>query len=323
MKGLSLLLGAALFASEGYAEERFYQVIDASGRLQVIKGDVLEDKRDARPELSGSSGTAAVKPGALPEPGGDAKSPASATGSSSEKGEVKAPVKAPYAAYDGGEFVDSEQMDVSHQQQGRDKFYVVSDSAGTRYERISEGDGAVSPLPSSDVTSERAYIELKNDYRLLQDISAVNSGSLCFSEKQVKNGEELQAGKSRDVAFTKGVRGFVRPLAAVQLYRVVGEGFGSLHVRSYAAKDIEPEFVKPLLGFADASGCLTRVVDGYFQRYYEPTVSKHSMLEANLALHAEDAFVILIMPEELKNERGDGYEYRVGSLGRISVKWQR
>lgn len=322
LRSLLLMLPPAfsLLASAAMAEERFYQVIDASGRVQIIKGSTA-----GKTAVPASDKSAVVTGGA---PSSSVSEPSKVVPSPKSSGDVSSGKQgqldnaSPYADYDGDEFVSSEQMDAAHQTDSRAKFYVVSDAAGTRYESISGGEGAVNPLPVSEI-QPRSYIDLKDNYASLQSFSDINQGKACFSEKQMSSAEELDSDKMMDVLFAASFKAHISAKSPVQLYRVKGEGFGALQVRSYALKDENPAFVMPLMAFANADGCITRVVDGYFQRYYAPTISKHPMLEAELILHAEDVYVVLMMPEVSPAGTKKGLEYRVGSLGRVSVKWQK
>jgi hypothetical protein len=300
------LMACLFVACTADAEERFYQVIDATGRMQVIRAPAAQ-----KPVESISSSAAEV---ALPAPAGEALS------EHQEKTQPSAS-QAPYAAYDGDEFVDSDALDSAHEQPGKNKFYVVNDPAGTRIQSMSEGEGA-SAAPVRNALPAREYVALKDGSVVVTEPVLLDEGKACLTDKQIQQSEELLAGRMDDVVFDRKLSGFLPASGLVQLYRVSGEGFGSLRVRSYARKDVDPDFVVPRLGFADARGCVTRVTDLYFQRYYAATKSKHPMLEADIVLHVDEAYLFLLTPSAPVKEAQPRPEYRLGSLGRVSVKWQ-
>ncbi len=296
------------------AEDRFYQIMDATGRIQVIKAPA---QSVPAPAVEGDKADApASVPAQLPATLSTAPAPAPAPAPASP-----ASVAAPYARYDSEQFVDSEALDEAHQKSSRSKFYVLSDPAGTQIQAMSEDGAVLAPVLSSD-KAEREFVALKDSAVISSGPEVGAAGRLCFSEKQLDKGDELPAGSLQDVIFDHKLGGFVPPSGLVQVYRVIGEGFGSLRVRSYARKDADPEFVVPRLGFADASGCVTRMTDLYFQRYYSATKSRHPMLEADLVLHAEDVYLVLLTPSGSVAGKQPRPEYRLGSLGRVSVKWQ-
>lgn len=311
----SALIAGMFMACSATAEDRFYQVIDATGHVQVI--------REASPQRPAKNTAAQSRSAALDAPP-TSKAAASAPDAVIAVGPEQMqspPVEAPYAAYNGEEFVDSEALDSAHEKPGKDKFYVMNDPAGTRIQSMSDGEGMAISSAHGEL-STREYIALKDGSVVMTGPMLLHDEKGCFTEKQMRQGEELLAGHADDVIFDRKLPRFLPPNGLVQLYRVTGEGFGSLKVRSYARKDVDPDFVVPRLGFADSQGCITRVTDFYFQRYYSATKSKHPMLEADLVLHANEAYLFLLTPSGPVHEDQARPEYRLGSLGRVSVKWQ-
>ena len=300
---LALLTVVPMLAN---AEERFYQVMDANGRMQTVRQPADEtDKKEGRKNSEAGSDQVVKKT------------------KSGQKKEVPAPgsVLPAYAPYDGDSYLDSEVMDASHQKSDRKNFFILNDGVGQRIESTDglQETGVAVPQVTDNV---RDYIELQ-DISLRRPVSrAVNVKNGCLSRAQLAQSADLQASQLADVLFDGKVLNYVRSGQLLKTYQIAGVGIKTLTLRSYARTDDAPDFVMPLIGFADEKGCITRIEDGYFQRFYRATKSKHAMLEAGLILHADDAYVLVIVPsgkdvqDELKTK------YRVSSLGRVSIKWK-
>lgn len=297
------------------AEERFYQFIDASGRIQTIRQDVPQDAAEKDERSASGAGSAPVPtpekqfaPAAMPMP---------AKAKSTQKSEP------PYAAYDGDEYLDSEVMDDSHAMSApaRKRFYVVNDGVGQRVENM---DGAAEgfAVPAVAASDEVDYIELRDEYMQPSDVKISDVESGCLSSAQVKSAKALELGKLADLVFDKQLANYVKAGHLAETYRIEGRGFRSVSLRSYARTDIDPAFAMPLIAFASEKGCITRIADGYFQRYFPATKSKHAMLEASLVLHSDDVYVLLVMPVMHKGRAGFKPQYGISSLGRVSIKWQ-
>lgn len=299
-------------ASTAIAEERFYQVMDASGRMQVIReptspsSEKVEAVTASSPKLVDQN-LVPVRSELQTQPSAKAKS-----------------VLAPYASYDGDEYVDSEAMDNSHQtQREKQRFFIMSDGAGQRIENMSGGYEQASASPSQSSVLQDEFLSLRVSYTQLPLTLARVMPNGCLSGQQIEGARALGSSRLSDVVFDKQLMNFVAPGQAIQVYRVSSEGARTISFRSYSRTDVEPAFAVPFVAFADGKGCINRIVDGYFQRFYPETKSRHPLLEGELVMHADDAYVMLIMPMSEVGGRNYKPEYRISSLGRISIKWQQ
>ncbi|MGH8493487.1 MAG: hypothetical protein ACRERR_10345 [Moraxellaceae bacterium] len=315
MKARGALLAMLFLMSAADAEERFYQVIDASGRVQTLREPAAlaapVNKAPPSPEIKKPSETAAKK---------------SSQKEADKSKTLKVDDVAPYAAYDGDEYLDSEVMDDSHgmtKGQSKKKFYLVNDGVGQRVESM-DGDAveAQSSAASLSMMGAAEYVGLRDSYTQLsaENVSDIKSG--CLSEKQLGDAVTLVADERADVVFDKQLTNYVKAGQLVEIYRIGAGGVRTVSFRSYAKTDIDQSFIVPVVAFADASGCVKRVADGYFQRYYPATSTKHAMIEASLVLHSDDVYVLLVMPGTSDKRLAFRPEYRVSSVGRVSIKWR-
>lgn len=296
-------------ASSVFAEERFYQVMDANGRIQTIREPVRSD------EKSKQNDKAVVDSATMSSSQSQKQSAASPDAA------VVEPSNAPYAAYDSDEYLDSGALDASHSKNNKKHFYIVNDGAGQRIENM-DGEAEEGRPTSAAIGADAEYVELRDNYMVLPNASALDVAAGCLSEQQLGEAVVLSAGRLADVVFDKQLMSFVTPGQLMRTYHIDGQGLRTVLLRSYAKTDDDAAFVMPLVAFADAKGCILRVTNGYFQRYYPATKSKHSMLEANLVLHSDDVYIMIIMPMKHDEKSGIRPEYRISSLGRVSIKWQ-
>lgn len=289
------------------AEERFYQVMGADGRMQLI--------HDAAPANSAT-------------PQAD-KAPVDAGVVVDGKSEVLGKKSKPsnklldvYAPYDSEKYVDSDAMDEAHESAGngaRQHFYVIPDGVGQRIEGMTE-EAPVAPVAT--VSEDAHFVDLRQSHtpRAISEVRGLQSG--CLLEQNKIKAKPLAEGQLGDLVFDKRLANHVQSGEIVELYRLDTPGLRSATIKSYAMTDDEPAFVLPLVAFADKNGCVSRVDDAYFQRYRSASRYKHAMLEATLVLHVDDVYVLVVMPGERKNSAGAKLEYRVSSIGRVSLKWQ-
>jgi hypothetical protein len=309
MRALLLIALVSALPCMTNAEERFYQIMGADGRMQVIREPVPDKSSvdaSASP-LQPSSASSDIK--------GQAMEP---TPQNQSKKLIEV-----YAPYDGEDYVDSDAMDAVHEgaDNGAKKhFYVIPDGIGQRVEGMS--DEVPQAFVPDDALPAQRYVDLKQatTSRDISQIQGLESGCLLAADKE--NAKILQVGKLGDVVFDRRLANYVRPGEVVQLYRLEKPGLGSATIKSYAMKDNEPAFALPLLAFADKNGCVSRIDDAYFQRFYPADRYKRAMLEARLLVHVDDAFVLVIMPDGSEDRAENGLEYRVSSIGRVSLKWQ-
>ncbi len=311
MRVLLVIVLASALPCMTNAEERFYQIMGADGRMQVIRESVADDSSEAQSS------------GALPLKQSSAASEPKDQDRAQAKDNPPRKLTEVYAPYDGEEYVDSDAMDAAHENPdngAKKNFYVIPDGIGRRVEGMS--DEVQQASAPDDALSAKRYVDLRHSTmsRDIAQIQGLQSG--CLLETEKKRAKLLPAGELGDVIFDRKLANYVRPGEVVQLYRLEKPGLGSATVKSYAMKDDEPAFALPWLAFADKNGCVSRIDDAYFQRFYPADRYKRAMLQASLLMHVEDAFVLVVMPDARKESTSNRLEYRVSSIGRVSLKWQ-
>lgn len=271
------------------AEERFYPIVGPGGSITIIRSkenaegvaapdaspaDAEGDKKDSSTSGSGS-GTAA------------------STGTGTGKQSV--------APYDSDEYTSSEKMEqMDKAGETRKRFYVIKDGMGEQH-LGEEGEGVTASQPlfqSVPVKAEkfrtlpRSFLEVSRDAALSRHPGL----AACQAPKALKQAISLVAGEVEGFVLDKNAYTFLDRQRVLAIYRVEGEGLRTLELRSYSSKDKSPAFAHPDLMFLDAGGCLTRAVSGYYERWYPATEKRHVMLGAEITVHTEESYVMVMAP---------------------------
>lgn len=298
--GLLLCLATATVV----AEQRFYQVIDAQGRMQTLMAP--EKMPEAEKPVESQ-----VKPDA--EPGTDDDVPATA-GSGSEKeaaGEARPSVTAAPAAAAvratpaPDEYVDSELLErTNFNPTNKKRFYVVNDGMGSRVEESeSQLNGTDEKAPaffSADPVEPFTPVGMELietvDEQVLKTL--IKAHSFCLSEKELASASTLSRKSSFPVIIDRKTRQFLGAGGVVRVLRVSGDGLRKIGVSSYSKTERKPGFVIPVLAVANEKGCVIRAVpDGYFERRYVATKTRHERLEGSIIMMSAERFLLVVLPD--------------------------
>lgn len=308
LRGLLICL-PLLLSSLSHAEQRFYQLVDPDGRVRIIKAPV-ESIKSGQGESS-PAGT---------------KSPDAVSGSAS--GADGAPQKkAPpenFAPYNGDEYLDSERLESSgFNPEQKSNFYIINDGLGARVEHGPESStDAMVLMPSEPVLTEKgvSFPSEMEEIGESDDIRALlASKTLCVSSERLEKSKNFAKGRLYGVFLDKKAWRYQEPLGVLASYKFSADGMKTLTLRSYAKNEKDPEFAAPLLALADSSGCIRRIVTGYFQSRFEATKAKHSMLEGEVTIHADEPYLFVISTE---NYHPASTSYKRSQYGQLSIKWQ-
>ncbi|HEX4869157.1 MAG TPA: hypothetical protein VFV15_00325 [Moraxellaceae bacterium] len=282
-----------LVAAQGaVAEERFYPIIGPDGSIRVIHSGAPAPRGDeSRPATPGQA-------------------PAAATAAPAGTGERAQPVASPaaqpaFAPYDSEEYADSEALEQAVKADAnRKRFYLIQDGMGQQ--RLDEGGGndesllAPAPVAAAPVSGPRErFQELQAQRRELDPAAGLARHPAlpaCQPAERLRDAKVLVAAEPLGLVVDTRTYTFLDEAGVVAAYEVAGQGLRTVALRSYSRKDKNPAFVHPDLAFLDGRGCVTRVVSGYFERLYAATDRRHPMLSAELAVHAEEAYLLVLAP---------------------------
>ncbi|HCT39714.1 MAG TPA: hypothetical protein DF427_00750 [Moraxellaceae bacterium] len=300
--GCGLLL--CLVTTAVVAEQRFYQVIDAQGRMQTIMAPESKPKAEKPAEPQSGSDVFAV------EGKSDTDAPATTVSVPENKAvdetrpsEKVTPAAAATQATD--EYVDSELLESTNfNPTNKKRFYVVNDGMGSRVEesenQLAGTDGkeptffSAGPVePFTPVVME--LIETADEQVLK---SLINAESFCLGEKELTGASTLSRNSSFSVIIDRKTRQFLGAGGVVRVLRVSGDGLRKLAVSSYSKTERKPGFVIPVLAMANEKGCVIRAVqDGYYERRYVATKTRHERLEGSIIMMSAERFLLVVLPD--------------------------
>lgn len=335
---LPALTGLLLFSATALAvaEPRFYQVIDAQGRMQTILApdDKYEPEVPAKkieppatklpPVTSVPAGPQATQsslPVVVPA-ATDSKAQAPSSGSGIDVVNAPAEISAPEDDY-----IDSDELERLHfNPEQKKRFYLLDDGVGSRVEE-SDGEimGSVENGPDLfPQKPEQAFRELHSPSEDIIDPAALeqllSSKSLCLDKKSLKKAFALGKGVPQSSTIDHKTWVFIGGGGVVQAYKVGGEGLRKVTLNSYAKSDKSPMFVMPVIALADSKGCIVRVVtSGYFETWYAATKTRHHHLEGSLIMSSAERFLLVVLPKQINEQENTGFP--LTNDGMFAIKW--
>lgn len=335
---LPALTGLLLFSATALAvaEPRFYQVIDAQGRIQTILApdDKYEPEVPAKkieppatklpPVTSVPAGPQATQsslPVVVPA-ATDSKAQAPSSGSGIDVVNAPAEISDPEDDY-----IDSDELERLHfNPEQKKRFYLLDDGIGSRVEE-SDGEimGSVENGPDLfPQKPEQAFRELHSPSEDIIDPAALeqllSSKSLCLDKKSLKKAFALGKGVPQSSTIDHKTWVFIGGGGVVQAYKVGGEGLRKVTLNSYAKSDKSPMFVMPVIALADSKGCIVRVVtSGYFETWYAATKTRHHHLEGSLIMSSAERFLLVVLPKQINEQENTGFP--LTNDGMFAIKW--
>lgn len=326
---IGLLLASATACA--VAEPRFYQVIDAQGRMQTIMAPADEGSADApAPSTENDAGREERKAEAS-LPSTQPASDKSATVGESAPSQVANPAgttgDASGATASEDDYIDSEELERTNFNPTKKKrFYLLDDGMGARVE---ESDGQLTGVVENGPDLfpqqiEAPYREFEANSVEITGASALQSllsqPSLCLDKKILGKAVALGKGIPQSVPIDRKTWSFVGGGGVVQAFRVGGEGLRKVSLHSYAKSDKKPSFVMPVIAVADSKGCIVRALaDRYFETWFAATKSRHHHLEGSLIMGSTERFVLVLLPRQELVREHTGFS--LTDDGMFAVKW--
>lgn len=300
---LTLCLALVLASAAAAAGESFYPIVGPGGGIEFIK---------SRPDGAGAG---------QPAPAAGAAEPVPAASSSRPVAADEAPASRPTGArYDSEEYVDSEELDSAWQRGGRQRFYLIDDGMGRQTSHAGEGSvDAVADVPSQAPAAEEVSYPLQVAEEVLSAEAAQRrfpALPVCLDPKSRAAAKAIQVGFPAEVVLDRHTYAFLPDSRIVAVYRIGGAGLRNMEASSFSRRDRQPAFASPYLAFLDEQGCLTRVQRSPYQRLYPATTSRHPVLKAELAVHTEEAFM-LVLASPAEAEKPAPLPYAPSSYGQL------
>lgn len=289
IRGLRWMVLLAM-APLAVAEERFYPIMGPDGQMQLIRS--VEPAPAEKAPVPDAAAAGDRRDGAAP-----AAAPAA----------EPEPEPSALAPYDSGSYADVEDVDRELARgEERKRFYLINDGMGARISESGEDAGAglpeVAPQPSAVPPPVGAYKELANRYEEFAAEGALRAFpalATCLGPERRGEARELAAGEPLGVVLNRQAYQFLDGSGAAEVIRVAEDGLRTVVLRSYSRTTRDPSFPEPALVLLGEDGCVTRLVMGYFDRFYPATDASHPALRAEVLLHADDRYLLVMaMPEQ-------------------------
>ena len=306
-----LMYLAFLLPSFACAEQRFYQVVDPDGHVRTIKVP-HEPGQDA--EMAASASAA------------DDQQPDRASEPAHQSGALPMEKESPkkFAPYNGDVYLDSEHLESSQfNPEQKKKFYIINDGLGSRVEQSAAGATETPEMKTVESGIAVGGMDLPLDREEIIDEASMKAllatSTLCVATQTLEQSKNLLPKRLDTLILDKKAWQYREPPGVGGAYRFSADGMKTLTLRSYARNERAPDFVSPALAMADDKGCIKRIVTGYFQSRYEATKAKHSMLEGEVTIHADEPYVFVILSEY---QRPADTSYQRSQFGQFSIRWQ-
>jgi len=313
MRKCAVLALSLMAVAPAIAEQRFYQVMDAQGRIQTV---TLPDEPANKPSSSSDAAPASSVAPAVPA------APGTVSG---------------VEPVDTQEYLDSEELERSNfNPEKKKRFYLLNDGMGSRIEESSGAEGGNQPdaMPMF-MAPEKAPVYVKVLHAAPVEVQAhdallaVFNGSirkspegkpLCLGKAAHKKVEALTLDVSATVVIDSKARHFLEAGGVVSVFSVAGEGLRSITVQSVSHSDRKPAFVEPVFAYADAAGCVIRATaGGYFEHWLAATNSRHPLLEGRLTMLSGERFLLVVLPDGRTGSFAS--DFPSSTDGVLAVKW--
>ena len=252
-----------------FAEERVYSIIDAQGRVQIIKG--AEEK-----------------------PATPTQTPSSSAATQSTK-----PPNAAFQPLDDEIYVDSEYLEQkSFNLEDKKRFYYVPN--GTSSQPIIESNansGGVSVPIAEATNAKRREAFYADDYQTLSKEWLIEQApatqQLCQQAKKLKKAAQpFKDSNALWLTADSDATRFDRVLAfsaKIQTER-------ALRITSFASSNKNPTFYVPVVSFLDAQGCVLSGAWQYWSRAYPANEHHFSAVEGLLRVPSAAQYVAFLSP---------------------------
>lgn len=317
-----------------FAEQRFYQYMDAQGHIQTV---VLPEK-SGKASAENEKPKEAVASDVTPDNASDKPKDPSAVSEGSASPDVPDKMTGSASTSNEQEYLDSEELERSgFNREKKKRFYLLNDGVGGRIEESDGPPGGNNPDAASMFMQPVAPMEYfkilhssPTELRSQDELQAVfktgikgNSAarSLCLERKVLQNARKLSSDISDSVLIDRKTWHFLGEGGVVAAFSVAGEGLRSIVVQSMSHSDRNPAFAEPYFVYADTNGCINRATTaGYFEHWLAATNSRHPMLQGHLTMLSGDHYLLVVLPG---SSRVSSSDFPSSPDGVLAVKWQK
>lgn len=327
-KCIVLALGL-MSAAPAFAEQRFYQVMDAQGRIQTV---IMPDEPEPEPAkkkseqietMKSESPTVPVEAPDRPETTEEHAAPEAETSSN--------------APLESQEYMDSEELERSNfNPEKKKRFYLLNDGIGNRIEESGEAEGGNQPdarpmfMPPEETPEyfkvfQAAPVDVQAPEALLSLFAGMIRKSpdgkpLCLGKASRRNVQALSKEVSASVVIDSKTRYFLGNSGVVSVFSVAGEGLRDIRIRSISNSDRKPAFIEPVIAYANEAGCVVRATsNGYFEHWLSATNSRHPLLEGRLTMLSGERFLLVVLPGGRTTPPAS--DFPSSTDGVLAVKW--
>lgn len=316
------------------AEQRFYQVMGADGRMQTILVPDEPVEKKPTPEKPVDDGRATAGAGEREAVGTQAVTPAT-NAHPEETPQSAAPLLSPIIPIPGegsafpvgeDEYIDSEELErEGFNSQKKKRFYLLNDGMGRFVEEVQAGeltDTGNQSVPTPALDEQDVVARWASDPVELTDAKALGTlrggKPLCLPRSELANAARVQKGAVRAVRADAKVWQFMKEGDVLELFLVEGEGLHKLLLHSYSKKEKNPSFFMPVIAVADATGCITRAVtSGYFDRWVGATKTRQHSVQGSFILLSSDRYVMVLLPSRQQAVTS----FPLSPFGEVAIHW--
>lgn len=287
------------------ANEKFYPIIGPDGNIQVIHGfDPTTNSKSANPSKVDRAQNNNEAPSEIPLGG---SKPTQDSDDTSVIGK-----------YDSESYIQSEVLDEAvARDKEKKKFYFINDVMGSRLNNVDESDDE---FKVSALVQHENYTSLRSKRISLDADEAVRRFPglpRCLEENVAIDVGVVKMESPASLILNRQTYHFLPANRALALYRIEGRGLRTIVSGSFSRGDRKPAFVIPYLAFFDAHGCMTRLVYNYFDRLYPATDRTHPELEADLMVHSEESYLLVVAPSGKDSETVASLPYEPSEYGQL------
>lgn len=258
------ILGLYSIFSELRAEDRVYPIIDAQGRVQVIKS---KDAVVSKPELS--------KDASVPD------------------------TESPFKSLDDDVYVDSEYLEKkSFNLQNKKHFYYVPNGT-TSQQVIESSDSDIISVPASQIKKpQRRQAFYASSYQMLTkewletQVPAV--AKLCQNLKKIK--KNSRSFKDINALWIGSDDVILKTVDRILSLKEVIKEEKQLRISSFATTNKNPKFYLPIVTFLDSQGCILSGAWQYWSQAYPATESQFSAIEGLLRMPVATQYIVFSRP---------------------------
>lgn len=265
------ILGLCSISSGLRAEERMYPIIDAQGRVQIIKNE-----QNAAPSISNN-------------PNKNTLEPATSTPTKED----------PFRSLEDDVYVDSEYLEKkSFNLQDKKRFYYVPNGTSGQQVIESSDDNVVSTPTPAFVKSPRRHAFYANAYQVLTkdwlEEQVPFIADFCQNHKKIK--KKSRSFKEINALWIGSDDVVVKAIDRILSLKTVNTEEKDLRVSSFATTNKNPKFYLPIVTFLDSQGCIVSGAWQYWSQAYPANENQFSAIEGLLRMPVATQYIVFSRP---------------------------